>query len=105
MEALDFEDSIWGRCNWVDDRPSEGIYGETTYVGSYAVVTGLRPEGIPGDTLYVSVMYSVGDDAVADHDMDIVAVLGGDDIRSAKGRHNRLIAQAHNMDMLDFVYG
>jgi hypothetical protein len=51
------------------------------------------------------VLYGVGDGTVIDNDENIVAVYGMDDIPSAKGRHNRLVAQAYNMDALDFVYG
>lgn len=105
MRASNYEDSLFGRLNWVDDAPEEGVYGETTYVGTYCVVTGLRPHGIPGNSSRVSVLYGVGDGTVIDNDENIVAVYDTDDIPSAKGRHNRLVAQAYNMDALDFVYG
>lgn len=104
-----YEDALNNRRNWVN--PSE--FGEVTYVGNYCVITGTRVfsdeesvDGygdIPGDTRFVGVMYYVGHGSAMKF-REMVGKYDSVDEFTAKQNHNRLVNQAEQMDLLEFVY-
>lgn len=111
MEYGSYEYALHHRCNWVSP---DGGPGEVTYVGRYCVITGERMDSdsgaeygtaLPGSGQYVSVMYSVGGKSVLGSGSVIVGMYGADDEILAIANHDRLVEQASDMDMLEFVYG
>lgn len=102
-----YKDACNNRQNWTED-PEVGA-GEVTYLGRYAVVTGLPHDFWEEDygtaPEWVSLLYVVGEGVLTDPGVTQIAHYEAHTDFHAKANHYRLLGQASNMDLLEVSHG